>query len=228
MFLNQRNECMHENRNWKGWKDHVPKIPRGSDTNIRFMAEARNHSRILTAHSTRQKNRHHINVSKQCRKTTPWQSSIQDYHSSKMQHILLSSLQKAGIPIFAPLSLVLYFPLEHLHLANSSWMIISKKIVEVVKLHTCHQANNKEAAIFATNVNCSFKWPTSCCSAAKWQPRICMYSVLHLPINCELTEQGECYSHIRLTFPMSKPNPTSQCQLCKQWLLGVKTPGVSI
>jgi hypothetical protein len=55
-----------------------------------------------------------------------------------------------------------------------------------------------------------------------------MYSVLHLPINCELTEQGERYSHIRLTFPTSKPNPTSQCQLCKQWLLGVKTPGVSI
>jgi hypothetical protein len=55
-----------------------------------------------------------------------------------------------------------------------------------------------------------------------------MYSVLHLPINCELTEQGECYSHIRLTFPMSKTNPTIGCQLCKQWFLGVKTPGVSI
>ncbi len=155
-------------------------------------------------------------------------SSNQDYHSSKMQHTLLSSLRKAAIPIFAPLSPVLYFPLEHLHLTNSSWMIVSKKTVEVVKLHTCHQANNKEAAIFATNVNCSFKWPTSCCSAAKWQPRICMYSVLHLPINCELTEQGECYSHIRLTFPMSKTNPTIGCQLCKQWFLGVKTPGVSI
>jgi hypothetical protein len=55
-----------------------------------------------------------------------------------------------------------------------------------------------------------------------------MYSVLYLPINCELREQRECYSHIRLTFPTSKPNPISGCQLCKQWLLGVKTPGVSI
>jgi hypothetical protein len=30
-------------------------------------------------------------------------SSNQDYHSSKMQHILLSSLRKAAIPIFAPI-----------------------------------------------------------------------------------------------------------------------------